>query len=109
MAVHDTGHEIPSVQPHLRDSAANLRHIADGRISPRRRLAEDANSTSAGRHQTEDSAHQRGFAGAVRSQHADKLARRYIQVHAVQHDATAEHQADVAELDGVHGRCFGSD
>ncbi len=103
VAIDDPGDEVPAAQAYGADGAANLRHVADRRVAPRRRPAEHADAAPAWRQQAKDGAHQCRLAGAVRSEHADELACCDLQADTVQHDAAAERQRHVAELDRVHG------
>jgi len=72
--IDNGGDKAPAAQSQVATGAANLRHVADCWIAASRQPAEHADRAAACRHQAQDGAHQRRLAGAVRSEHPDKLA-----------------------------------
>src|SRR6185437_3364376 len=74
LAMQGTADEIEPAHPQVRQHRAHLWQIADATVAALWGVLEYAYVSRARRQQPENSAHQRGLAGAVGPEHADELA-----------------------------------
>jgi hypothetical protein len=74
------------------------------------RLTEDADRAARRRHEAEHGTHQRGFARAVRPEHADEFALIHLQTGVAQDGTAAQFQRHVLEFENGRGigRCAAS-
>ena len=103
VAIDHAAHELRPTQPHAGDGGAGLRHVANRRVAAGSRLAQHAQTAACQRQQAEDGAHQRGLAGAVRSQHAHELPLGDRQADVGEDRAGAQHEAGAVQFDRGHG------
>ena len=76
MATRGADNEVETGEAKICPEPAGLRHVADGRIAPPRRVAEHADAACGGRDQAQYGAQQRGLAGAVGAEDTDEATLR---------------------------------